>query len=180
MKTIFTSITFLMMLLFNILGVLAQESNVIEDPLDKPNEWAAVASNPNNDKLWEKYFGKDLFSFNKEENLLFNNLKQHLLNKEKAIVDKQNYEVMLRKSQNRYKRFEHFTQAQYNDLIQNVNKNFPIIEDYFAYQYDLLGEQYVTYQDAYPTGEITKQKWIDEQELKIEELKKVHSLKKPK
>ncbi|GAB4336586.1 MAG: hypothetical protein OHK0038_14890 [Flammeovirgaceae bacterium] len=166
--------------MFNVPFVLAQESDVIEDPLDKPKEWAAVSNNPKNDKLWEKYFGKDLFSLNKEENLMFNNLKQYLLNKEKAITDKQDYEVMLRKTQSRYKKFENFTKAQYNELVQNVNKNFPIIEDYFAYQYELLGEKYVTYQDAYPTGEITKQEWIEEQELKIEELKKVHSLKNPK
>ncbi|MCS6831980.1 MAG: hypothetical protein NZ521_00235 [Flammeovirgaceae bacterium] len=157
----------------------AQEiSDVIEDPLGKPREWAALASNPQNDKLWEKYFGKDLFSLTKEENALFNKLKQHLLNKEKSEQDKVNDALIQRKIQSRS--FRDFTKEEYNALVQNVTKNFPIIEDYFAYQYSLLGEKYVKYEDAYPTGEISKQKWVDEQEKKIEELKKIHSLKNPK
>lgn len=160
-------------------GIFAQEySDVVEDPLGKPNEWAALATNPQNDKLWEKYFGKDLFSLSREENAMFNQLKQYLLNKEKIEQDKVNYAVLKRKSETRS--FKDFTKEEYNQLIQNVTKNFPIIEDYFAYQYEVLGEKYVKYEDAYPLGEISKQKWVDEQEKKIEELKKIHSLKNPK
>ena len=121
MKSIILSTLLILMIQL----VSAQEFNsVIEDPLGKPEIWALLEKNPNDDPMWEKYYGKDLFSFTKEEYKDFEKLKLHLIKKYQERKEKEELDLMQKKDAYLSKRYRDISEETYQQLIQNIKKNF--------------------------------------------------------
>ena len=155
-----------------LLGMGFAASAQSEDPLAKPDVWKRLKENPSDEHPWKVYMGKDLFSLTKEEYAQYNKLKSHLLNL-KAEENEKRELVMLKRREDYYdKRYGKKIQTEeYEELVQNIFKNFPIIEQYFDEQFKEQGETYKPYSVAHPDGQYSKVKWVEEHELKLLMLK---------
>jgi len=142
-----------------------------EDPLSKPKVWAALKKNPNSDQMWMRYFEKDLFDLNKEEYEKYKNWKNELLVEYKKIQEEKEITAQKRRDAYFAQRYGKATgELDYEELVQNVYKNFPMIEQYFTEQFKRYGEKYEPYAEKHPDGKFNKTKWVEEQEIRLEDL----------
>ena len=142
--------------LFLCLSIGTQVSHAqADDPLNKPSIWAALVDNPQNNGLWSKYFGKDLFDLTKEEGVNFKTWRSEL-------IAAQNAPVTVRRSP--------IEDDALNRLTNNISKNFVLIEDYFNSEFKKMGVEYVSYGEKYPDQSFNKIVWVEEHEKKLKEL----------
>ncbi|WP_157637851.1 hypothetical protein [Flexithrix dorotheae] len=135
------------------------------DPLSKPEIWSKLEENPYSDDLWSKYFGMDLFTLSKEDYINYNTWKAKLVAVKNAKNEERELELMKKREEYIAKRYNRkLNESDFEELSQNVHKNFDIIEQYFSEQYELYGEKYKTYEETHPDKKYNKMKWVEENE----------------
>lgn len=152
----------------------AQDNTSINDPLEKPTVWEQLEQNPYNDALWTTYFEEDLFSLTKEQYINYNAWKAYLVDLQSKKIEESKLALLKRREEylaNRYKHKRKLTESDFDELVQNVSKNFPIIEQYFFEQFEALGEKYETYADVHPEKKYNHTKWVEENEEKLMNLR---------
>ena len=161
-------------LLFSV-QVYAQDAKVaIEDPLKKPAIWEQLKQSPYNDALWTNYFDQDLFSLTREQYISYNEWKSFLVELQSKEIEAKELELLKRREEYLAERYSHkrkLTESDFDALVQNVNKNFPIIEQYFLEQFEALGEKYKSYAEAHPDKNYNQTKWVEENEERLLNLK---------
>jgi len=152
----------------------AQDSTSINDPLEKPAIWEQLKQNPYNDAFWTTYFEEDLFSLTKEQYINYNAWKAYLVDLKSKKIEEDKLALLKRREEylaNRYKHKRKLTESDFEELVQNVSKNFPIIEQYFNEQFEALGEKYQSYADVHPENKYNQTKWVEENEEKLMNLR---------
>ncbi len=135
------------------------------DPLSKPEIWSKLEENPYSDNLWSKYFGMDLFTLSKEDYINYNTWKAKLVAVKNAKNEEMELELMKKREDYIAERYNRkLNESDFEELSQNVHKNFDIIEQYFSEQFELYGEKYKSYEEAHPEKEYNKMKWVEENE----------------
>ncbi|MBT33987.1 MAG: hypothetical protein CMO01_30360 [Thalassobius sp.] len=150
-----------------------ESAGILIDPLKKPEVWEKLKINPYNDALWTAYFNEDLFTLTKEQYIEYNTWKAQLVEQLSKENEKKELELLKRREEylaNRYS-YKKLTESDFEELSQNVSKNFPIIEQYFKEQFEALGESYQSYAEAHPEKEYNHTKWVEENEEKLMNLK---------
>lgn len=137
-----------------------------QDPLNKPKIWDKLKADPDDDNLWQAYFGKDLFNLSKEEMGNFKLWKQRLQD-EFATNEATNES---RKLNSRAEAQAAAYASEFKRLMENVNRNFMMIEEYFTEKFAQHGEKYITYREKYPDGKYNKTLWVEQQEKRLLEL----------
>ena len=169
---LFFKVTIVFLLLSSLAFCQSEEGN-IDDPLKKPEIWEKLKVNPYNDALWTAYFNEDLFTLTKEQYIDFNAWKVYLVDLQSQENEKKELELLKRREEylaNRYS-YKKLTESDFEELVQNVSKNFPIIEQYFKEQFEALGEKYQFYVDVHPEKEYNHTRWVEENEAKLMNLK---------
>jgi hypothetical protein len=66
------------------------------------------------------------------------------------------------------------------ELKRNIFENFVLIEDVLKDEFASFGVEYQYYSDIHPDGKYNEIRWIEEQELRLKQLKlkKIAELKK--
>jgi len=168
-------VTLLVGLLFMNIQLFAQDSKVtIDDPLKKPPIWEQLKKSPYNDALWTSYFEQDLFSLTREQYISYNEWKAYLVELKSKEIEAKELELLKRREEYLAKRYSHkrkLTESDFDELVQNVSKNFPIIEQYFYEQFEALGEKYELYVEAHPEKKYNQTRWVEEHEEKLLNLK---------
>ncbi len=153
----------------------AQDSaTTINDPLKKPAIWEQLKQTPYNDALWTAYFDQDLFSLTREQYISYNEWKASLVELQSKEIEAKELELLKRREEylaNRYSHKRKLTESDFDALVQNVNKNFPIIEQYFLEQFEALGEKYKSYAEVHPDKKYNQTRWVEENEEKLLNLK---------
>ncbi|MEN7550151.1 hypothetical protein AAG747_19685 [Rapidithrix thailandica] len=153
------------------------ENTFEEDPLLKPNIWQQLSDDPYNDDLWMKYFDKDLFNLNSKEYELYTSCRNGLL--QKNLAKQRKREEALQKFREEYvqQRYGEKQKLDYRELVQNIAKNFPMIEEYFDAQFNVYEIDYLFYDEKHPDGKYNKTKWVEEHETKLQKLKEDYLIK---
>jgi hypothetical protein len=145
----------------------------VQDPLSKPQIWKTLLERPEDDALWSSYLGEDLFSLDKARYQQYTAWKAQLIEEKKLEEEKKELELVKKRQEYMEKRSgRNYSERDYQELLQNVFKNFSIIEQYFADQFKLHGQQYTWYQQVHPDEKYSKTKWVEEQEQKLTILRK--------
>jgi len=161
MKTFFSTICYslLMAMLFVACPALAQAQQKLNDPLNKPDLWARIKQDPQNDRVWAAYFGKkDWADLEDDENDSLRRWKKALL--EELQPTKVDHEKM-RYYAEKEKELTNYIQKM-EVLKSNVSKNFVIIEELFELTFDELGLTYTFYSEKYPDGDYNMVRWVEE------------------
>lgn len=168
---IFITLAFLILSL----RLSAQDTKVaIVDPLKKPAIWEQLKESPYNDALWTSYFDQDLFSLTREQYINYNEWKSSLVELQSKEIEANELELLKRREEYLAKRYSHkrkLTESDFDELVQNVTKNFPIIEQYFLEQFEALGEKYKSYAEVHPDKKYNQTRWVEENEEKLLNLK---------
>lgn len=69
------------------------------------------------------------------------------------------------------RRYGNITADVYSDLVQNISRNFPMIEQYFEEQFAKYGHEYVYYHVKHPDKSYNKTTWVDEHEAELRKLR---------
>lgn len=166
---------FILALLLTNLQLLAQDTKKsIEDPLKKPVIWEQLKESPYDDALWTNYFDQDLFSLTREQYISYNEWKSFLVELQSKEIEANELELLKRREEYLAKRYSHkrkLTESDFDELVQNVTKNFPIIEQYFLEQFEALGEKYQSYAEVHPDKKYNQTRWVEENEEKLLNLK---------
>lgn len=147
------------------------DSELLEDPLVKPQIWKQLKQNPQDEYLWSRYFGKDLFDISIEEYQLYEVLKSDLMNSNKGYQEEMEKAKIERKITQ-----QAFSQNDYDEWSQNINLNFSQIEIYFKEKFLAMGSEYVSYYELYPNEEYNLTKWVDEHEARLKELEELNAI----
>lgn len=147
------------------------DSEMLEDPLVRPDVWKLLKENPQDEYLWSRYFGKDLFDISPEEYQLYEILKSDLMNSNKGYQE----EVEMAKIERKLAQ-QSFTQSDYDNWSQNISLNFGQIEIYFSERFSAMGSEYVSYYELYPNEEYNLTKWVDEHEARLKELEELNAI----
>ncbi|MEH0155007.1 hypothetical protein V6R21_12750 [Limibacter armeniacum] len=168
---------------FNLLTSNAKAQTVsndiasMNDPFMKPELWAKLKTQPDNDYFWKLYFGKDLFDLPEDQYKIYEGLRQKLIkeeNKRRAAVKKKIIERKIAEEAETNNRFA--SDPIYQDLVSNISKNFVMIEMYFTDKFEEAGSEYVSYFDMYPNNDYNKIQWVDEHEHRLGELLRMKEL----
>ncbi|MBD0402542.1 hypothetical protein [Flammeovirga sp. EKP202] len=171
---------FASLLMFSILWIInpamsyAQyydDSEMLEDPLVKPQIWKQLKERPQDEYLWAKYFGKDLFDITPEEYQMYEVLKSDLLNSDKSYQEEIEKAKLERKMAQ-----QTFSQSDYDQWTKNISLNFGQIEVYFTERFSAMGSEYVSYYELYPNEDYNLTKWVDEHEARLKELEELKAI----
>ena len=162
----------------------------VDDPLNKPELWYKILQTPKDMRLWAAYVGKDLNSLNEEDekkivewcSVLKLPLEDHsMLDIQiwKDIADEHHYNHENKiKMDLEFKIFEkqikeHILQESpvIKDLQDNIEANFIIIEDILKLEFEELGTNFIDYYTAHPNDNYPKDKWLNEKNFELAELK---------
>lgn len=174
-----------LLLLFLLLGVVA--SKIVAqtaDPLNKPELWAKLQHNPNDQTLWEKYVGKPLAqltaedknSISKWQELLIMLQAEHadIVITSTAETNALDEEVLRDMQAADWENLEEMvmgTSSEIKEMRNNIEENFALLEDLYAELFAEQGLTYVTYAKTYPKANVSKTAFIEEQEAKLREVK---------
>lgn len=172
-----------LMILAPLLPLKAQQREA-EDPLMKPKIWSQLKDQPDNDVLWQKYFGKGLFTLNKKEYALYEQLKQHLKAEESERAQARAVILQQKAQPSPQPSSKHTPSLTGEDLAfqewtKNITKNFGMIEVYFEDKFAEMGGEYIQYAEIHPNGRYSKTQWVDEHEQRLDELRKVKATNQP-
>lgn len=163
--------TFLYTFILLIIGInvsYAQDDDITkEDPLLKPKIWEQLVDKPTDDRLWQSYFGKDLFELSKEENDKYEEWKAKL----SAAKAKREEEMRMKIYERKNKALHKPNEFDYDVMVKNPIKNFGLLEDYFAREFKAFDLTYLSYDDKHPEGTYNKIAWIEDMEKKLKQLK---------
>ncbi len=153
-----------------------QAQEVVEsmekDPLRKPNIWEKLKEDPSSDELWFKYFGKDLFELSQEEYKSFQEWQSGLQAQKQRLHEESQRRIAARKlSHSRRSQTNKYLLEEYYNLADNINKNFDLIDDYFAREFKALNYHYDKYKDMFPEDGFPKEQWVRENQQKLIKLK---------
>lgn len=187
---------FYSLVVFLFLMALNVEAQQIKDPLNKPELWAQLKTNPADEGLWYKYFGKDLESMSAREEQNMIEWRQELLllnsrrlseqrRREQEAAERKRKAEEAEKLKNPYKNRtpkeiealrtqEALILEEPDDLVElkhNLYVNFDILEERYAAEFERLGGDYQRYQEVHPDKKYSLSKWCEEQEQKIKALK---------
>lgn len=145
------------------------EDETLDDPFSKPTLWARLKTTPEDDDLWQKYFGKDLFELSEEEYTYYEQLRNKLIQDNiewvEEVESKKN--IRLQKQRNVISKEDPY----YLSLLENITRNFAMIELYFYDEFEKYNSEYVTYEEVYPNGDYNKRTWVTENDKRLKELK---------
>lgn len=155
-------------LLFLVSSVAYSQDDITkEDPLLNLKVWEQLVEKPNNDALWEVYFGKDLFSLDKNENEKYELWKTKLNEAKKKREEEMRMKILARRNSGK----QQYNEFDYEVIVKNPLKNFGLIEDHFKKEFKKYNLSYLSYNDKHPEGTYNKISWIEDQEKKLKELK---------
>ncbi len=163
--------------------------STINDPLKKPEIWNQIVKNPQDMRLWAAYVGKDLNSLSDEEeekivkwcSSIKGNFGLHQLPEDtwKEIAEDHHYNSQQKVQMDlEYKIFhkqveDHILNESpiLQNLQTNIETNFIIIEDIMQLEFEELGTKYVSYATIHKNGDYPKDKWLQEKNEELKELK---------
>jgi hypothetical protein len=155
-----------LLILLSIASVTIKAYSQDSDPLKKPEIWGKLSSQPTDSKLWSQYMGKDLFDLSSDEISNLQKWRAELISKNEQSLIKEQLAVQkmgLRDART-------ITESQYLLLLSDVNGNFVIIEDYFAFRFKSIGVPYKFYAESHTDNKYSKSLWVAEQEARLIEL----------
>ncbi len=177
------SFTFLV-LLFLVGAVDAQ--NVEKDPMNKPDVWQKLQHNPNDQVLWEMYIGKKIQDFTDEDNdkvatwqeqlMVLQSEHADVIITSKADTDAADEEILRDMQASDWQNLEEVvmsTGSEIQEMRQNIDANFALLEDLYAESFEEQGLKYVAYNEVHPDGKYSKTAWVEAQEAKLREAKMV-------
>ncbi|WP_338763582.1 hypothetical protein WAF17_20000 [Bernardetia sp. ABR2-2B] len=175
------SFTFLV-LLFLVGAVDAQ--NAEQDPMNKPDIWQKLQHNPNDQVLWETYLGKKIQDFTDEDNdkvatwqeqlMVLQSEHADVVITSKADTDAADEEILRDMQVSDWQNLEEVvmsTGSEIQEMRQNVDANFALLEDLYSESFEEQGLEYISYSEAHPDGKYSKTAWIEAQENKLREAK---------
>ncbi|WP_146201741.1 hypothetical protein [Sediminitomix flava] len=171
------------------------------DPLNKPEIWGMLTSDPGSTFLWSTYVGKPWITLTYNEKERVESWKLELLAtiqasiEEKVVAEEKAQPVSKvwgeGQSQEEIAHVEevklaaeqeaHFKEiesqmlkesAEISSLKSNVVMNFILIEENFETEYNALGEEYTYYEMVHPDGKYSREKWVTEKSKELRVLKK--------
>ncbi|WP_291726733.1 hypothetical protein [Bernardetia sp.] len=187
----FVSFTFLLLLFFT--GAVDAQNANKKDPMNKPDIWEKLQHNPNDQQLWESYIGKKIQDFTDEDNDKIASWQEQLmmLQSEHADVvitsqadtDAGDEEILRDMQVADWENLEAMvmgTGSEIQEMRQNVDANFALLEDLYSESFAEQGLEYVSYKEAHPDGKYSKTAWIEAQENKLRQakMKELQALRK--
>lgn len=163
--------------------------STVDDPLKKPEIWRKIINAPQDMQLWAAYVGKDLNSLseNEEEQIvkwcssIKSNFDLHKLPEDTwmEVAEDHHYNKQQKVQMDlEYKIFhkqveEHILNDSpiLENLQANIETNFIIIEDILQLEFEEFGTQYVDYASTHKSGDYPKEKWLQEKNEELKELK---------
>ena len=160
----------LLLFFYNTHGQNNQDSiNLSEDLLQRPEVWRKLKENPDDENLWIIYFSKkSIFDFLEEEYIYYEKWKSTLQSRNRDHVKIAEMKKIERKREQSVKVYFY---PEYISWKANLERNFILMDDYFAREYELLNYQYDKYFDIFPDEKYSKEKWIIENEDRLIQLK---------
>ncbi|GAA4839183.1 hypothetical protein [Algivirga pacifica] len=150
------------------------EVATMDDPYRKPEIWKRISEDPDSDYWWRIYFGKDLFDLSSEEYILYESIRERLIQTKESEKEVQQSHVYSYNLSNKVLQTESLKDDLiYRELTANISKNFFLIEDYFSQKFNEMGMDYIFYQDAYPNEDYNRMHWVREHEMQLEEMIKM-------
>jgi hypothetical protein len=180
------------MLLFLVGAADAQNTNK-KDPMNKPDIWEKLKHNSNDQSLWESYLGKKIQDFTNEDNdkiatwqeQLMLLLSEHadVIITSKANTDANDEDILRDMQAGDWKNLEEVvmsTGSEIQEMRQNIDANFSLLEDLYAESFEEQGLKYVPYKEVHSDGKYSKTAWIETQEdtLRQAKMKELQVLRK--
>lgn len=185
------SFTFLLMLF--LVGAVDAQNTEEKDPMNKPDVWQKLKHNPNDQTLWESYLGKKIQDFTNEDNdkvatwqeqlMVLQSEHADVIITSKADTDAADEEILRDMQAADWKNLEEVvmgTGSAIQEMRQNVDANFALLEDLYLESFEEQGLKYVSYKEAHPDGKYSKTAWIEAQEEKLRQakMKELQALRK--
>lgn len=185
--------SFVFLLLLFLVSAVDAQTTEKKDPMNKPEIWQKLQHNPNDQKLWESYLGKKIQDFTEEDNSKVATWQEQLMvlqaeHADVVITSKANTnevdEEILRDMQvGEWKNLEEVvmsTGSEIQEMRQNIDANFALLEDLYAESFEEQGLKYISYKEAHPDGKYSKTAWIEAQEEKLRQakMKELQALRK--
>ena len=180
-KFLFSCILFFA-LLFS--GIVEAQETKSKDPMNKPEIWEKLQHNPNDQQLWETYIGKKIQDFTEEDNDKIATWQEQLMMLQSEHADvvitsqaetNAGDEEILRDMQaadwDNLETMVMGTGSDIQEMRQNVDANFALLEDLYSESFEEQGLKYVSYKEAHPDGKYSKTAWIEAQEQKLRQAK---------
>lgn len=178
----FISFTFLLFLFFA--GAVEAQNTENKDPMNKPDVWGKLQRNPNDQQLWENYIGKKIQDFTDEDNDKIASWQEQLMMLQsehadiviisQADTDAGDEEILRDMQAADWENLEAMvmgTGSDMEEMRQNVDANFALLEDLYLESFEEQGLKYVSYNEAHPDGKFSKTAWIEAQEAKLRQAK---------
>ncbi len=176
-----------LLLLFLVGTVNAQNktnSSSNKDPMGKPDVWKKLKDNPNNQALWEDYLGKQIQNFTEEDNdkvatwqgqlMVLQAQYAEVVVTSKANTDAADEDILRDMQIGDWENLEKIvmgTGSEIENIRQNIETNFILLEDLYEQSFEEQGLKYVFYDVTYPEGKYSKIAWVEAQEEKLREAK---------
>jgi hypothetical protein len=185
------SFTFLLLLL--LAGAVDAQNTKKKDPMNKPDIWQKLQQKPNDQDLWESYLNKKIQDFTDEDNNKIAGWQEQLMilqgdHADIVVVSKANTsevdEEILRDMQvgdwNNLEEVVMSTGSEIQEMRQNIDANFALLEDLYSESFEEQGLKYISYKEVYPDGKQSKTVWIDAQDetLRQAKMKELQALRK--
>ncbi|WP_375559947.1 hypothetical protein ACE193_19840 [Bernardetia sp. OM2101] len=170
--------------------VYAQDT---KDPMNKPDVWEKLKHNPNDQTLWESYLGKKIQDFTDEDNdkvatwqeqlMVLQSEHADVIITSKADTDADDEDILRDMQVGDWQNLEDVvmsTGSEIQEMRQNVDANFALLEDLYLESFEEQGLKYVSYKEAHPDGKYSKTAWIEAQEEKLMQakMKELQALRK--
>lgn len=190
LKSIF-SFTFLILLF--LAGAVDAQNTEQEDPMNKPDVWQKLQHNPNDQVLWESYLGKKIQDFTDQDNdkiaswqeelMLLQSEHADVIITSKANTDAQDEDILRDMQVGDWNNLEEVvmsTGSEIQEMRQNIDANFALLEDLYSESFKEQGLKYISYNEAHSDGEFSKTAWIEAQEdtLRQAKMKELQALRK--
>ncbi len=176
-----------LLLLFLVGAVDAQNeaaNDAKKDPMNKPDLWKKLQHNPNDQVLWETYLGKKIKNFTEEDNnqiaiwqerlMILQSDNADIIITSKVDTDAEDETILRDMQVGEWSNLEDMvmgTGSEIQEMRQNVDANFALLEDLYLESFEEQGLKYVAYSEVYPDGKYSKTAWIEEQEDKLRKAK---------
>ncbi len=186
-------LSFTFLVLFFLAGAVDAQNVTKKDPMNKPNIWLKLQNNPNDQTLWESYLGKKIQEFTEQDNNKIASWQEELMilqaeHADVVVTSKANTsevdEEILRDMQvGDWQNLEEVvmsTGSEIQEMRQNVDANFALLEDLYSESFEEQGLKYVSYKEVHPDGKYSKTAWIETQEetLRQAKMKELQALRK--
>ena len=172
-------------------------AQIVKDPLKKPSIWQQLETSPDNNSLWEKYYGKSLAQMSTSEKTQMQGLQTYLMKLESiaqarlvadnklssgGISDWNEADPQLQQARIEYKTEQEAQKAAYHSHLEtfifqepatltslksNISENFLLIEEFYDNEFPKYGLKYIPYTDAYPEKKYPLEHWVKDQDAKL-------------